>query len=525
MAVALKGPSFPAPHVDQTLFGALLDARRRHGGSTLVLQDRDEKALSYDALLRAALAISAPIARRTSEKERVGVLLPTGAPAMIALFALHAIGRTPVLLNYSADAATMDASCRLAGVRTVLSSRRFIRAAGLEEAAAKLAEHSSIAHLEDLRDEISALDKLAAGVGAMAPALVRRRASPRDPALILFTSGTTGAPKGAALSHANILANIEQCRAFIPFDPEWVFFDPLPTFHSFGLTCGALLPILGGMKTVLYPSPLDYAHIPTLIRKSGANVLICTRTFAKLYARKADEQTFENLRYVVLGGEPVDERTRALYAERSSAEIVEGYGVTEASPVIAVNHPDDNRPGTVGKLLPGMEARLEEVPGIGDGKQLWVRGPNVMIGYLDPEAHGEIRPPADDWLDTGDLVTVDDDGFITVTGRVKRFARIGAEMVSLEAVEAHASAVWPDAGHAAVMFKRSDGEEAIALVTDQVGAGREALTAWASEHGVSRLAVPRRVLVVDELPRIATGTPDYAAVRRILKDELGLTTR
>jgi len=519
LSVIWKGAPLDAKDVPRTLFHALREARRAHGGAKIILQDQTSDPMSYNALIQAACALGAKIAKFTAPGDKVGMLLPTSTAAVVVFFALQVIGRVPAVLNYSAGVSSLRRASTLSGLKIILTSRRFVKAAHLERLVTKLEPDFSFVYAEDLRRMISPIDKLIAGLRAMFPALVPGWSKPNDAAVILFTSGTTGAPKGVALSHANLLANIAQSRAHIPFDANWVFFNAMPVFHAFGLTGGTLLPILGGMKTVLYPSPLDHERIPKIIQASGANVLISTDTFARFYARAADAEALAGLQYAVLGGEKVNENTQLLFAQKSSATLLQGYGATECGPIIAVNQPHDCRSGTVGKLLPGMDARLDPVPGVSTGARLLVRGPNVMLGYLDPKMQGEIIPLTDEWYDTGDLARVDKDGFITVTGRIKRFARIGAEMVSLEAVEDYARSVWPDGRHAAIA-RAADGE-AIVLVTDEKKADRTDFAAWARAHDVSRLAIPHRIIAVRKLPLLPTGKPDYSAVRRIVGKKLG----
>lgn len=519
LSVIWKGAPLGDTGLPRTLFQGLRQARRKHGGSKIILQDQSSGPLSYNALVQSACALGAKIAKFTSPREKVGVLLPTSAAAVVVFFALQATGRVPAVLNYSAGASSLRRACALSGLKSVLTSRRFIKAAHLERVVSKLEPAYSFVYVEDLRRLIAPIDKIIAGLRSIFPILVPERSKSNDAAVILFTSGTTGAPKGVALSHANLLANIAQTRAHIPFNANWVFFNPMPIFHAFGLTGGTLLPILGGMKTVLYPSPLDHEKIPKKIQETGANVLISTDTFARFYARAADAEALAGLHYVVLGGEKVNETTRLLFSQKSSATLLEGYGATECGPTIAVNQPDDCRQGTVGKLLPGISARLDPVPGISVGARLFVRGPNVMLGYLDPKTQGTIIPFTDDWYDTGDLARIDKDGFVTVTGRVKRFAQIGAEMVSLEAVEGYALSLWPEGSHAAIA-RAGDGE-AIVLVTDENKAERTDFAAWVRAHDVSRLAIPHRIVLVRKLPLLATGKPDYSAVRQIVRKKLG----
>jgi acyl-[acyl-carrier-protein]-phospholipid O-acyltransferase/long-chain-fatty-acid--[acyl-carrier-protein] ligase len=522
MAETARGPTLErADDHPRTLLDALRRARREHGGALSIVRDGEDEPLTYTRLLEGAYALAGRLEGRVRPGARLGVLLPTGTPALVTLLAVHAAGAVPVLLNYSADATTVARACEVAQLRCVLSSRRFLRLARLAEIAAEVERRAEMLDLEDLRQELSRGDKALAALRARLPFLARDAAAPDDPAAILFTSGTTGDPKGVALSHANVLANIEQVRQHIPFDPARVFFNAMPMFHSLGLVGGTLLPVLGGMTTVLHPSPLDKQRIPAAIARTGANVLVSTDTFARLYARSAGADDLRGLRYVVLGGERVRDRTRAFLAEKTDAAVVEGYGVTECGPVVALNQPEANRPGTVGRLLPGIEIRLEEVPDIDVGRRLLVRGPNVMLGYLDPERDGALVPRGDDWFDTGDLVELDDDGFLRLTGRVKRFAKIGAEMVSLEAVEDQADRLWPKAHHAAVVVEgANDGGEQIVLVTDQADATRGAYAAGRGEAAGAPAAVPHHVLVVDEVPLLATGAPRYEAVRRVARERL-----
>jgi acyl-[acyl-carrier-protein]-phospholipid O-acyltransferase/long-chain-fatty-acid--[acyl-carrier-protein] ligase len=503
------------------LFAALVEARKRYGRAAPIVQDDAGDPLSYEDLIHAAWALGGRIARFSERRDRVGVLAPTCVPAVATFFGLQAIGRVAALLNFSAGAAKILAACRLAGVSHVITSRRFIRTAGLGRLAERLDAHVRLVFLEDLRDALSAMDKLTAAVRSSlppaAPPWGRRAAQPDDLAVILFTSGTTGAPKGVALSHANLIANIAQCRAHIPFDPDFVFFNALPLFHAFGLTGGTLLPILSGLRTVLHPTPLDHERIPKLISKTGASVLVSTDTFAHMYARAAGPDALSGLRFAVLGGEKVRTSTLDLFKQRSSAKVLQGYGATECGPVISVNQPDADRPDTVGRLLPGMQARLEPLPGVTAGDALLVRGPNVMRGYLDPERVGAVAEPGDAWFETGDLARIDEDGFITVTGRTKRFAKIGAEMVSLTAVEEHASACWPEARHAAIAVREAEAGEIITLVTEQKGADRAQLLTWGRAHGASALEAPRRVFTVRRLPLLPTGKPDLGRIREMVE--------
>jgi acyl-[acyl-carrier-protein]-phospholipid O-acyltransferase / long-chain-fatty-acid--[acyl-carrier-protein] ligase len=506
------GEPFDTASLPADLVDALRRAKRRRGAAACVLEDHTGARLSYDQLLDRAYTLGARLAALTAPGEVVGVMLPTSVAAIISFFALHTARLTPAMLNFAAGPSNVRAACALAGVGLVVTSQRFLKEADLEGLAAELASSCTILALEDLRETISWSERLVGFLLSRTPIRIETAARGNEPAAILFTSGTTGAPKAVVLSHANLLANVEQCRLHGEFEPDWVFFNTLPVFHAFGLTAGALLPLLIGLKTVLYPSPLHHERIPKLMRERGASVLISTDAFAHSYARAARAGELQGLKYAVLGGERVREETRQAYA-RFGAAVLEGYGATECAPVVAVNRPRASRAGTVGTLLPGMEARLEPVAGVGQGGRLYLRGPNVMLGYLT--ADGVITAPPEGWFDTGDLATLSADGFLTIVGRLKRFARIGAEFISLEAVEAHARALWPNARHAALVTRAARGGEEIVLVTDQPDASPEALRAWVKAHGLRAIEAPRRVLASVTVPTLAMGKIDYEAARSL----------
>jgi acyl-[acyl-carrier-protein]-phospholipid O-acyltransferase/long-chain-fatty-acid--[acyl-carrier-protein] ligase len=512
--------AFDPAEAERSLFDALLDAARAHGGGKAILEDQERHPLSYVDLIRASFALGRKIAAKTRRGEHVGVLLPSSAGASVTFFALHAYGRIPAMLNFTAGLRNLRAAVSLAKVNRVLTSHRFIEQGKLHDVIDALEEHCTITYLEDVRKEIGALDRVMALAASLAAKRVRARARPHDPAVILFTSGSFGAPRGVVLSHANLLANVAQVAAHIDLDPDWVMFNPLPVFHCFGLTGGVLLPIFTGMKAFQYPSPLHIKQIPALVQDTKASILLATDTFVNQYARAAEGRALSSLKFIVCGAEKVREETHQLIRERfGPIPVLEGYGATEASPVIAVNKPEDNRRGTVGGLLPGIETRLDSVEGITRGRRLFVRGPNVMSGYL--KAGGDIEPPPDGWHDTGDVVEMTSDKWITILGRVKRFAKIGGEMVSLTAAENLASSLWPEARHAVIAVPDGKKGERLVLVTDRSDAEIGTLMAHAREVGASELAAPRRIVRTFEVPVLGSGKTDYVAVQRIAEAEGG----
>ena len=498
------------------IFDALLKARARYGGDKEVLEDQDRKPLTYTGLVRAAFVLGRKIARLTDPQERVGVLLPSSMGVVVTFYGLHAFGRVPVMLNFTSGLRNLRTACKAAGVKRILTARRFIEQARLDDIVDTLESLAEIIWLDDLRASVGTQDKLYGLAAGLMPKRFRTPCSPDDPGVILFTSGSFGAPKGVVLTQRNLVSNVEQVAAHIDLDPDWVLFNPLPTFHSFGVTGGILLPLLTGMKSFMYPSPLHTKQIPPLIREAKASILLATDTFVNQYARVAEPGDFDSLQFVVCGAEKVRAETVELFArEFKGIPVLEGYGATEAAPVIAVNQPHDNHPGTVGKMLPGMETRIDKVEGINTGGRFFVRGPNVMAGYLKEDGSGQIEAPVDGWHDTGDVVEFDADDCVRILGRVKRFAKIGGEMVSLTAVENIAEAVWPESRHAVVSIPDAKKGERLILFTDRRDADVGPLAAWAKSHGAPELAVPKKIVKLAEVPVLGTGKTDYVAIQRM----------
>lgn len=507
-----------ASRPQETLFDALVDAATVHGRRRAVVEDMKQIEYSYGDLLKMTLMLGRLATRHTAAGERVGVLLPNLAPTLGLVFGLNAFGRIPAMLNYTAGTDGLQAACTAAQLGTVITSRAFIEHARLGEKVAALAG-VRLLYLEDLRAEAGLTDKLWLVLWALrVPRLATRRVAPEAPAVVLFTSGSEDRPKGVVLSHRALLANVAQVRAVVDFSVEDRILNALPLFHSFGLTAGALLPVLAGADVFLYPSPLHYRVIPELAYDRGCTVLLGTSTFLGNYARFAHPYDFHRLRYVIAGAEKLAEPVRQVWFEKFGLRILEGYGATETAPVLAVNTPMAYRTSTVGQLLPGIHAKLVPVPGIDRGGRLHVSGPNLMSGYLRAERPGELEPPASEagegWYDTGDVVEVDDDGFVRIVARVKRFAKVAGEMVSLETVEKLAAAAAPDAAHAASAIPDAARGEAVVLFTTERGLGREPLQAAARAGGWPEVAVPRRVVPVEALPLLGTGKVDYVTLRQ-----------
>lgn len=517
-----------------TLFAALLAAKRLHGAGKTIVQDADGQKLTYRQLVIASLVLGAKLKSRARRGETIGVMLPNVAGLVVTLFGLNAFGRTVSLLNFTSGARNLRSAVCTGPVPLIVTSRRFVEAAKLGSLIDELAATEAtpgrrvrIVYLDDVRAGIGALDKALGLLRALLAGNLHANHAqrPDDVAVLLFTSGTEGVPKGVALSNRNLVANARQIFAHAEgaISAADTMLNPLPMFHSFGLTAGTLMPVLSGMRAVLSPSPLQYREVARQVAATGASIMVATDTFLQGYARAATGGELKSIRFAVAGAERVKAQTRELWA-KAGALIMEGYGATECSPVICCNIPHANRDGSVGRLLPGIEARLEPVEGIDEGGRLVVRGPNVMAGYMLPDKPGVLLPPHGGWHDTGDIVTIDD-GFVTIRGRAKRFAKIGGEMISLAAVEGLAAALWPETNHVVVSLPDARKGESLLLITEHAGADREALSAHAKAQGFTDLSVPRSIIVVASIPILGSGKVDFPAVldlvRRVHPDQAG----
>lgn len=508
-----------AARPERTLFQAFLAARRSFGSGYRLVEDIRQQEESYGTLLRMSLGLQRLLSRHTDEGETVGVLMPNAAATLGLVLGLSAGRRVPAMLNYSAGVEAMRAACRVARVRTIVASRAFVEKARLVEQVETLTSDGAIAvlWLEDLKSRLTFTDRLWVLWHLRFPAMAEVPQDSRDAACVLFTSGSEGRPKGVVHSHSSLLANVAQVRAVADFTPLDRFMVALPLFHSFGLTCGALLPLVSGCRVFLYPSPLHYRAIPEVVYDRNCTVLFGTSTFLANYGKHAHPYDFGRMRYVVAGAEKLAEDVRSLWLDKFGIRILEGYGVTECAPVIAVNVPMACRTGTVGQFVPGMEYSIESVPGIEAGGALHVRGPNVMKGYLLHEQPGVVQPPCsvgEGWYATGDIVSLDADDFVSIRGRVKRFAKIAGEMVSLEVVEQVAVRAAPAFLHAASTRADAGKGEAIVLFTTAPELDRVRLAAAARELGAPEIAVARAVCRVAGIPLLGSGKTDYVQLKR-----------
>ncbi len=510
-----------------TLYSALLEASNSFGKKHEIIEDFNKTKLNYQQLILRSILLSRLIKKQAKAGEHIGILMPNVSAMPVLFFALQFIGRIPAMLNFTSGALAVNRACETAQIKTIYTSRRFIEAAKLEKLIDDLAQSYTVIYLEDFKQDINLKTKLSALFMSRNPARYYAKQNlnknPDAAAVILFTSGSEGHPKGVVLSHQNILANYTQVRCHIYFNPSELVFSCLPLFHSFGLNAGFLMPLFGGAKIFLYPTPLHYRLIPELIYELGATIFFGTNTFFKGYARYAHPYDFNSLKFAVAGAEKLHDDTALLWANKYGIRIMQGYGVTETSPVIAVNNLMSNKAGTVGRVIPDMEYYIKPVEGIERGGHLVVRGPNVMQGYLYHDKPGKIHPPSTErgagWYDTGDIAEIDKEGFITILGRAKRFAKIGGEMISLSAVEELATLTWPDINHAAVAIYDERKGEKIVLVTEYKQAERKPLQEVAREKNMGELIVPKKIIVVDKIPTLGSGKTDYISLAKLAESD------
>lgn len=489
-----------------------------------IIEDINRKQKSYKDIIVASFALGRMFKKFTQRDENVGLLMPNAIATVCAFFGLSAFERIPVMINFSVGPRNMVSMCKTAMIKTVITSKAFILKGKLDNAIDELKSAGyNIVYLEDLAKKMSLWKKLGALLSYKLKHIPHKVGGDKK-AVILFTSGSEGAPKAVILSHANIIANIKQLSAIQTINFSDLLFNALPMFHSFGLTVGTLFPLFEGSKLFLYPSPLHYRVVAELVYELGATLIIGTDTFLRGYAKIAHPYDFHSIRLMYSGGEAAKADTRSMWMEHCGIRMMEAYGSTECSPVITVNNGIFNKFGSIGKLLPGMKYRIEPVDGIATGGELCVKGPNVMMGYYMPENPGVLVPPTGGWYHTGDVVDIDEIGFFTIKDRIKRFAKIGGEMVSLNAVQdmvIDATAnMEGDFNYGVVSVPHESKGEQIVLVTNNQEVTSSLLHNYIKTNGLSELYLPRVILYHDKLPVFATGKADNVTLKKEVMAEL-----
>ncbi len=511
---------YEAGNIHDTLFDTLLDAYELIGRKRRIINDITFKALTFGQFLTSVFVLGKKISKHQKSGDKVGFLLPNMSASIVAFFGMRAFNLTPCMLNYSIGVKNMLACIKAAKIKNIYTSKAFLEQAGLQETANNLKKSGlKLIYLEDLKAEITLLDKITGFFASYFPRYyykrVRGKVISKDPAVILFTSGSEGTPKGVVLSHENIQANCLQIKSVLDLSLRDRIFNAMPIFHSFGLTIGTLLPILSGVEVFFYPSPLHYRIVPEIIYDRNATIIFGTDTFFNGYAKMAHPYDFYSVRLAVVGAEKLKEETIRKYYDQFGLRIMEGYGATETSPVLAVNTSMFFKRGSVGRLLPGIEYKLEKMPGVEDGGKLIVKGSNIMAGYLRDSAPGVLEEPKNGWYDTGDIVRIDADGFVYILGRAKRFAKIAGEMISLTAVETEINNLWPGKINAVINIPDERKGEQLVLFTNQKEALRSAILKDFKANGLSELAVPKTIIITDEIPLMGTGKIDYVKLKKM----------
>lgn len=510
----LRDASFHAADKDFSLFKGLVQAKAKYHAKDICVEDINGQNLSLKKLTLASVILGKALQKQLKDEKRIGLMLPNVSGMPASFFALQAYGYVPALLNFTAGKSAIESACVTAELKTIVTSRKFIEKFEIEALIEAIEQNVNIVYLEDVRTTIGVWQKIS-GLLTSPKCLPGYKTQPEEEAVVLFTSGSEGAPKGVVLSQSNIINNIEQANSMFNLLPSEKIFNALPTFHCFGLTAGMLWPILKGAKVFMYPSPVHYAMVPEMVYQTNSKLIFGTDTFYSGYARKADPFDFYSLRALVAGAERLRPETREIYASKFHKPIFEGYGVTETTPILAVNTPTAFKHGSVGQFVPAVEHRLEPVPGISDGGRLFVKGPNIMMGYLMSGEPGKLQPPKEGWHDTGDIVDVDDEGYVWIKGRAKRFAKIGGEMVSLTAVETYINQASPEGHHVVVAVRDERKGEQLVLVTDDDGLSRKTVINAAKVSEVAELMIPKTVILVEAVPVLGTGKTNYPEVQKL----------
>ena len=513
----MRDSAFEASNHRRTVFEAILESRKLYGRKRVVCVDASRKTANYNQLVTASLLLGGYFKPTTQVGERIGILLPGSIASVALTLGLSRFGRVPALLNYTAGPKNILSCCEAACVKTVVTSRRFIAAGKFESLVDALGKAGlKIVWLEDVGASFSIALKIWGWLGSRFIRPKNCSGDPDSPALVLFTSGSEGTPKGVVLSHANVISNRDQLISSIDFCPGDVVMNAMPMFHVFGYVVGTLMPLLLGVRTFYYPTPLHYRLIPLVVYDIDATVVFGTDTFLYGYARNAHPYDFYKVRYAFAGAEKLRERTRQLWGEKFGIRVIEGYGTTETS-ITSANTALQFRIGTVGRMMPGMMTRTEPIPGIDEGGRFFIKGPNVMLGYMKADKPGVLQPPEDGWYDTGDIIATDEFGFMTIKGRAKRFAKIGGEMVSLTALEEEVERLWPGIRHAVVAVQDERKGEQLVLVTEKQDAAREELSTYMKGLGYVEVSIPKKIHTVQTLPLLGSGKTDYPTVSELIQ--------
>jgi acyl-[acyl-carrier-protein]-phospholipid O-acyltransferase/long-chain-fatty-acid--[acyl-carrier-protein] ligase len=499
------------------------------------MSDSSGRELRFYKGLTTALALSRWVRRHCADQRMVGLLLPPSVPGALMNYAVMIAGKIPINLNYTIGKDAMAHAVKQCGIRTVLTTPLLLEKLAIERT-------PEMVYMEELAPQLGTLDKLPALLASLLlpHRLIRalyapEQTDPEELATIIFSSGSTGVPKGVMLSHRNILSNIRGAEQVIWITPEDRILGILPFFHSFGFTIILWFPAVAGFGVAFHPVPTDAKAIGELCQKYDVSIMVSTPTFYGHYIRKCEPEQFHKLRFAVAGAEKLRQATATAFREKFGQDLYEGYGCTELSPVVAVNVPDHLegakrqvglKPGSVGHPLPGVTARVidpDTGAELGTGQQgmIEVKGPNLMMGYLNaPEKTAEVVRKG--WYLTGDIGWMDEDGFLHLTDRLFRFSKIGGEMVPHIRVEEVLQAAWPEEGFGVTAVPdEAKGERLVVLYTNPERRPDE-LKAALESSALPKLWIPKTYYPVEAIPVLGTGKTDLREMKRVALQRAGM---
>jgi acyl-[acyl-carrier-protein]-phospholipid O-acyltransferase/long-chain-fatty-acid--[acyl-carrier-protein] ligase len=512
---------------------ACLRGLKRHPFRAALLDGMDGSSLSRSKLLGAAIALSRHL-QKACPDPRIGVVLPPGKGGVVANLAIILAGKIPVNLNFTSPRDAIESATEQAGLRTMITARLMAK---------RLDDFPWTPQVIHLDEALPPMKKKILGwwiAGIVLPALLLARllklprVGDHKEALLLFTSGSSGKPKGVILSHRNILGNVSQFAVVLDARKDELLLASLPFFHSFGCTVTLWYPLIEGVRTVTYPNPLETKKIAELVEKHAATVMLATPTFLRAYLRKAEPQQLRSLRLLITGAEKLPDELAQAVEARFGKEVLQGYGLTETSPVVSVNLPEpkppgpaqnvqpSNRLGSTGKMMPGIAAEIrdpetDEHRSFHETGMLWLRGPNIFEGYLDvPEENAAVL--RDGWFKTGDIGRFDEDGFLYIEGRLSRFSKIGGEMVPHETIEQKIIATlgMEQAERFIAVMGVADSAKGEALVLlSSIELDLAALRSALADSGVPNLWIPRIIRRVEAIPVLASGKLDLAHCKKL----------
>jgi acyl-[acyl-carrier-protein]-phospholipid O-acyltransferase/long-chain-fatty-acid--[acyl-carrier-protein] ligase len=528
----LESDAFAYRHnASDLLHTRFIEVAKRHWFS-FCMADTTGTELTYGKTLIGALLLARWVKTNCQKDAMVGILLPASVGGSLVNIAILLAGKVPVNLNFTAGSESVASAIAQCNIKTIVTSRVFLSKANLETV-------DGMVFLEEIRKTFGGLDKTLATLTALLPARWHKRRymqsqRPNDLATVIFSSGSTGAPKGVMLSHHNIVANVEGIAQVIQFTPNDRIMGVLPLFHSFGFTGTLWLPLLVGFGVVYHPNPTDAKTIGETVQKYQATLLISTSTFYGGYLRRCTKEEFASLRYLIAGAEKLRDQVTKGYREKFGLTILEGYGCTELAPVVSVNIPDvvhgnerqiGNKPGTVGHPIPGVTVKVvdpETEKPIANGEEglLLARGPNVMLGYLG-QPHLTEQAMRRGWYVTGDIASVDEDGFIRITDRLSRFSKIGGEMVPHMKIEEVINGVLGSAASVVTAIPDEQRGEKLIAFYAQNGTTKEELWEKLNQSELPKLWIPKRenLHLIDSIPLLGSGKMDLKKVKAMALEQ------